>query len=236
MADNVNHETYGEAPATRANTEPPRDVLSKGHTALPPGLAAAIALVVAGLAAVGVTGDALTKAVRNEPGALGAAVILALAASVLLAVTTVFVRPSSTRNVNIKARLKLWSRDFWKTGNSWVTIGLMALLAGVAWAILLGASSVADREQPLVTLSFTSERTGNRMLTIHVSASSLRTSEQILVQVIGLSKFTQANKSVVQICETSWTYNSMLILLAFLGICIAILCIGFCPKSFSVIK
>jgi hypothetical protein len=201
MTENVSPAASGEAGQDGSSTEPQRPPeLQLQDTGLPPGLAAAIALVVAGLAAVGVTGDALTKAVRNEPGFLAAAVILALAASVLLAVTTVLVRPSRTRN--------LLSRSFWKTRNFWMIIGLVALLAGVAWAVLLGASSVGDREQPLVTLTSTSERTGYRTLTVQVSATGLRTSEEVLVQVIGLNTFTQANKTAVQVCETNWTYNS----------------------------
>jgi hypothetical protein len=176
--------TRGNRRAKNANKPPPPD------TGLPPGLAAAIALVVAGLAAVGVTGDALTRAVRNQPDHLAYAVILALAASVLLAVTTVLVMPS-------------WARTLL------VTVGLLALLGGVAWAVRLGAMSIADREQPLITLSTTSERTGNRTLTVQVSASGLRTTDEILVQVIGLKKFTQANYAVVNVCERSWTYTSV---------------------------
>lgn len=250
MADHANSGASGDAGAQSSRGGSPQ-----ATTGLPPGLAAAIALVVAGLAAVGVTGDALTKAVRNEPGYLAAAVILALAASVLLAVTTVLGRSSDTDNtgsddhtahvtsdpeghpathntgsarrsgrrnfLSIRSILEAIGQFLKKIGkfgvtigrvfrkrNSWVTVGLVALLAGVAWAVILGASSVADREQPLVTLTSTSERTGNRTLTVQVSASGLRTSDQVLVQVIGLKKFTQANKAAVQACETNWTYNS----------------------------
>ncbi len=150
---------------------------------LPPALAAAIALVVAGLAAVGVTGDALTRAVRNQPGQLAAAVIIALAATVLVA--AVLLR-------NLIAGL-----------------GLLVLLVAVAWAVWLGAASVADREQPLVALSSTSESSGIRTLTVEVSASGLRTTDQILVQVIGIKKFAQANHATVALCERNWTYTSV---------------------------
>jgi len=149
---------------------------------LPPAITAAIALVVAGLAAVGVTGDALTKAVRNEPQLLAAAVTIALAATVLAAAFLL---------------------------SNWVVrLGLFGLLGAVVWAVWLGATSVADREQPLVSLSSTSEATGNRTLTVEVSASGLRTSDEILVQVVGIKKFTQTDRAAVELCERNWTYAS----------------------------
>lgn len=148
----------------------------------PPGIAAAVALVVAALAAVGVSGDALTRAVRNEPQPLAWAVTIALAAAVVVAA--------------------LVSRK-WVVG-----LGLFVILIAAIWAVWLGAWSVANREQPLVALSLSSEDTGSRTLTVEVSASGLRTTDEILVQVIGLKKFTQVDEATVGICEHSWAFTS----------------------------
>jgi hypothetical protein len=148
---------------------------------LPPALAAAIALVVAGLAAVGVTGDALTRAVRNQPKPLAWALTIALAATALVAA----------------ALLSGWMGR----------VGVVVLAAAAVWAVWLGAFSVAEREQPLVALSSTSESTGVRTLTVEVSAAGLPTNEQVLVQVVGIKKFDQVDKATVVLCEHSWAFS-----------------------------
>jgi hypothetical protein len=124
-----------------------------------------------------VSGDALTRAVRNEPQLLALAITVALAAAVILAVLTLHNWPAKA--------------------------GLLVILGAVISAVWLGALSVANREQPLVALSSSSENTGSRTLTVDVSAAGLRTTDEVLVQVIGLEIFTDVGTARTT-CEHDW--------------------------------
>src|SRR5262245_49058405 len=75
----------GSRGTTSAAPAPAGDEKKDGDSfPFPPGLAAAIALVVAGLTAVGVSGDTLTRAVRNEPTKITWSIIVALGAAAAL--------------------------------------------------------------------------------------------------------------------------------------------------------
>lgn len=131
---------------------------------LPTGLAAAVALVVAAFAAVGVAGELLTRAVRNSPEWMATFVTVAFA---IVAVATV---------------AQMRRRD--QRAARWAVV-LLTLVVGAA--VFFGAFTVSDREKPSIAMSAS---TDNRVTTISVvaSASSLRTNEGMQVQVFGLPK------------------------------------------------
>jgi hypothetical protein len=142
---------------------------------LPPGLAASAALVVAVFAAVGVAGDLLTRAVRNEPGPMAWVVGLALWAV----------------GIPIIVIAKNWA----------TRVAVFLLLIVLTIAVIVGTNSVSDREQPRVALSAMTE---DDTVTVSVEAggSSLRTTDDMLVQVIGLRIFSDFDGMVPE-CESS---------------------------------
>jgi cytochrome c oxidase subunit IV len=155
----------------------------------PPELAAAIALVVAGLAAVGVTGVTLTRAVRNEP-MIAWSIILALVAAGLLVLVSLMGKQSAPVSLVLLAPLRL--------------LLLTVIVAATALAIWTGARSINDREQPLVSLQAATDEQHMTTITIDVQATGLQTTDQLLVQLIGLTEFIELDRAKIELCERSW--------------------------------
>src|SRR6266542_1846404 len=122
---------------------------------LPVGLAATVVLVVAALAAVGITGDFVPRMVRDEPNFVKSFMWIALAGAAVIALAAVLRSTSESGS----SRWGLW------LGFS----GAVVVLVATAWAVSLGASSVADREQPRVVLSAATGE--NNVVTINVYVS-----------------------------------------------------------------
>jgi hypothetical protein len=66
---------------------------------------------------------------------------------------------------------------------------LVVIVASAGVAIWYGAGSLSDREQPLVSLQAATDEHGLTTITIDVQANSLPTSDQVLVQLIGMTEF-----------------------------------------------
>jgi hypothetical protein len=94
------------------------------------------------------------------------------------------------------------------------------LLLGVAGAVIVGATSISDRERPLVTLqsgpvvaapagaggAFAG---GSIEVTVTVQAVGMTTSNDVAVQVLGLRQFAQADQDIVALCEQNHTWNTV---------------------------
>ncbi len=130
-----------------------------------PALAGAIALVVAGLAAVGVSGGLLARAVRNAPGLMAAVVSMAiLVPGIALAVGQ------------------------WRSHRRAAAVGIGALAVVSVYAVLLGAASLVLQENPSVSVS--AERTSDGyQATVDARAAGLRADGDMLVQLVGLREF-----------------------------------------------
>jgi hypothetical protein len=201
-------------PARGTTTPPPTPTPPGGETKngdafpFPPGLAAAIALVVAGLAAVGVSGDTLTRAVRNEPEEITKWIIVALSAAAAL--------------VGVSLAEKRWNA-WWKHPSPpprrWpligvVVVGLLAVLGvglvativfASAKAMETGANQLTDREQPLVSLQAATDEQRLTTVTIDVRATGLPTTDQMLVQVVGMTEFSDVvDEAKIRLCERNW--------------------------------
>jgi hypothetical protein len=176
---------------------------------LSPTLSASIALVVAGLAAVGVTGEALTRAIRNEPWPLAGTIIVALISALLLVlIHTRTPRPKSRRRRR-HGTARPAERSTIKERGPWLEPALLTVLViAVAMSVVLGARSIADREQPFVSLQAAEDDKGWVTLTVDIKGAGLRTTDQLLVQVIGLTEFASVDKAKVSLCEQSWAYSS----------------------------
>ncbi len=148
---------------------------------IPAQLAAGIGLAVAALAAVGLTGSALTRSVRNFPVYVTFIMCFVLLAALALALSGKFPK------LAIPATIALA-----------VTIG-----AGV----VLGAYSVHQREQPAVLLAGEPEADGSTSVTVTVKGSGLATQDQLDVQVLGLKTFDRLDKIAVSLCEQSYTWS-----------------------------
>ncbi|GMA84825.1 hypothetical protein GCM10025868_00750 [Angustibacter aerolatus] len=132
-----------------------------GRDPLPPTLAAAVALVVAALAAVGVSGDLLARTVRNHPVAIAAVVVVALLAFAVPAVA------ASTG----------WA----------VRAAIVLVVVAACWAAAAGARAAgSDREQPRVSLTAATTASATT-LTVDASANGLRSRDNMLVQVQGVT-------------------------------------------------
>jgi hypothetical protein len=221
---------------------------SGSGSGLPSSLAAAVALLVAGLAAIGLTGDALLRAVRNQPGWLSASLIVALLGGGIFAFaqlwpprsaasgtastasntetdTTTSTTKANTdagtieKNHTTTSKTETSEAEPKSRWRQWMALaGLMILLLGVAWAVILGATSISDRERPLLTLqsgpvlaaakgargAFAG---GSIEVTVTVRAVGMTTSNDVAVQVLGLRQFTQVDHGVVDLCERNYAWN-----------------------------
>jgi hypothetical protein len=130
---------------------------------VPPALAGAIALIVAALAAVGVSGGALTRAVRNDPTTIALLVIVLLVAVAVPVVASVRGSRAIAGSV----------------------IVLVLVLCATVWT---GARSVGEREQPRVALS-ASTKDQVTTITVIASGSGLKSNQDMLVQMQGLEGF-----------------------------------------------
>jgi hypothetical protein len=143
---------------------------------VPGGPAAAIALVVATLAAVGVAGDVLTRWARNEPNE-----IFFVVAGVLVAVTAPTYKAAQGK---------------------WPKIGIVLLLAVLLASTFSATRSLTERELPRVSLSGESDENGVLKITVDGSGSSLRSSDDMLIQVVGLKELDDFDAAVSE-CEVS---------------------------------
>lgn len=159
-----------------------------------PVLAGAVALFVAALAAVGVTGDVLTRAVRNFPFAISGFLVVLLLATLgfFFSLNNNDNGYGSTRSVHRNAILK----------RRYIALALIAVCS----CIIAGAISVSDREQPAISLH-ASYGGGQVTLTVDSSASGLSTTDQLTVQVLGLSVFSTVDKPVAELCEQVYAHS-----------------------------
>ena len=149
----------------------------------------AVALFVGALAAVGVAGDVLTRAVRNLPYLMSALLAIVLFAALAL----YFVRPRD--GLRSEARANVLQRRF-----------LSVIAIAVSATVLTGAMSVADREQPAIALQ-ASYADGQVTLTVESRAAGLATTDQLTVQVLGLGQFSVIDKQTVEICEQVFAHS-----------------------------
>lgn len=143
----------------------PRESKDPPKLEVPPALAASAALIVAVLGAVGVSGDALTRAVRNNPLPLGVVIVLVL---VVVGATTAYLNRA----------------------NRVVAFAFGILTALLVATVALGADALGEREQPSVSLS---GKTDGDLVTVTVKASgsSLKSKETMLVQIHALERFPE---------------------------------------------
>lgn len=158
----------------------------------PPALAAALALGVGALAAVGLTGDSLLRAVRNSPFLIAFSLVLALVGA------AVFVMAKQS---------------------GFKMAGLVASIVAAAALIGLGAWAVWNQEIPLVSVQAgpvtappsaapSAFKNGNIEVTVGARAAGLETTDSLIVQVIGIESYTGVSQSAVELCENkdySWS-------------------------------
>jgi hypothetical protein len=126
-----------------------------------PALAAAVGLVVAGLAAVGVSGGVLVRAVRDQPALMAGCVSAALAIGAIATMVAL-------RRLSIAL--------------------IVALLAVTSiFTVLVGAASLDERAQPSISLGAVAHE-GYITVTVEASTTGLRSSEDMLVQLQAISR------------------------------------------------
>lgn len=164
MADNVER-----GPVKRAHPDGPLGGVDEKAPGLsiPGGMPTILAFGVAVLAAIGVSGGVLVRAVRATPGTF----VLVLGTLIILAVVV--------ESTGTKPRYRL---------------PLLALVMLVTlFALVVGASSVDQRDMPAIALTSaikapTTSESGNVTVTVTARGSGLRPGENMLVQVQGLTK------------------------------------------------
>ncbi|MEV6527489.1 hypothetical protein AB0M43_36745 [Longispora sp. NPDC051575] len=166
----------------------------KGFT-LPTALAASLALLVAAFAVVGVSGGLLTRAVRNQPEDLAQIFVFGLVVAGVAASVVILGAAVATR----------WAA-FNGVKGIVVVVAVLALTAGAVRAVQVGANSVAEREQPFVSMSLDpkGKDTELSVVTVEVSGAGLRNIDQLLIQVIALTKFRHPDTSARSVCEKNW--------------------------------
>ncbi len=139
-----------------------------------------VALVVAVLGALGIQGDLLTRMVRNLPIVVSAAFIL-----ILLGLTL----PYMVRERGAVAQHRLG------------ILAVILVVVGAGATVGVAAYSMSEREQPTLAIAptWSTEVPGEATLAITASASSLRTSENVLLRVIGMKAGSGVN--AMQPCQ-----------------------------------
>ena len=140
-------------------------------------LAAAAALTVGVLASVGVSGGLLTRAVRNNPDEMAA-----VASAVLLI-------------VGLAVVLAFRGSPFWAATTA------LLLLPVLVSVVFLGAGSLNDRELPRIAISMELDD-DYALVSVEASASSMPSSDKMLVQVIALHP-SISNERLFQVCNWS---------------------------------
>lgn len=161
---------------------------SPGPTSLVPGaLTAAVALVAAALAALGLTGEALLRAVRNSPSVIALVVSLAVLGAATFALSSFWLAKSPKKEVRTKQSCMVFVFSF---------AGLLVMVAAVLTAVWVGAAAVAARELPQVTLGAGPSKSGptgkgaagpsSIEITVTAEAANMVTGNDLLIQVVGL--------------------------------------------------
>jgi hypothetical protein len=119
-----------------------------------------VASALAALAAVGVSGDLLTRFSRNHPALLPGLLAAALVTGAYPLVVA------------------LWSRH--RHG----AVAVCVVTAICSGALFFGSQSVGDRDRPSVTMSYTT-RDGNRAVAVSAHAGGLRSTESMAVRLLG---------------------------------------------------
>jgi hypothetical protein len=199
------------------------------NSGLPPALGAALVVAVAALAAVGLTGDALLRAVRNYPKDIAAALIWALIGGAALAVVALIPR-ASTKQVVTKTNdtettttepVKRWRANLRTVVDIIALVGLGFLVGNVIRLIDLGSQAVSASELPAVTLQISPPaaapsgatggyKNGTMEVTVNARAAGMKTTEELTVQILGLTKYTGVSQTDVGLCESkeySWSNN-----------------------------
>lgn len=134
-------------------------------------MAAAGTLVVGVLAALGISGNLLTRMVRHYP------VLAAIALAVVIALVSLL--------------LVLTVRE--KRVPVYTIAGLAAVLI---FAAALGAKSQTDRENPSVSFSVTKSEKGALSVTAKATGSVLRSDDKMLLRLLGLTGSFKSNSEL----------------------------------------
>jgi len=151
-------------------------------------LSGTVAVFVAALAAVGVTGDILTRAVRNYPILISVLLITTIVATLGFFTASNNSRRSPDRQRVIKLRY------------------LLIIITATSATIIAGALSVALREHPGIALQ-ADYADGQVTLTVESKAAGLSTTDQLSVQVLGLSRFSVIDQTTAEICEQIYAHS-----------------------------
>ncbi|MEZ5181793.1 MAG: hypothetical protein R2702_07970 [Acidimicrobiales bacterium] len=136
-------------------------------------IAAAIAISTAALTAIGLSGDALTRAIRNDPGGLGTPLrwTVALAGAATAAALLTKVASASSNAQRAVAAV-----------SAVVVLGITVTTFGL---IGNGIEAIQRRDEPSVTVSSATEE-GVATLTVTGKGTGLASSSSMLVQLVGL--------------------------------------------------
>lgn len=146
-------------------------------------IAVGVALVVGALAAVGVQGEFLPRAVREAPNPLGVSFAL-----VVLGLLLPFAHSKAGRIATI---LSLG--------------GLALVISGTWYALWVGIGTIRTRETPAVTLTIAPipGSTTSVQMTAEASGTSLSPAESAMLRVVAVRAGSEANAR--EICEHSQT-------------------------------
>lgn len=160
-------EVAHEEPDPPATTKGPAWLTVAARGAIPLGYGVVVAVFVA----LGIEGDVFTRLMRNNPGAVACAFILAVVAVVVPLVVFAVTGNDESKD----ARRRRGGAD---------VLGAVLLVAATSIAVVSGSSSFGVREHPVVALVDTSSRgEGTATLTIRSSASSQKVYERLLLRI-----------------------------------------------------
>jgi hypothetical protein len=148
-------------------------------------MAAAGTLVVGVLAALGISGNLLTRMVRHYP-VLAAGMLTA----VIILISLLLVLTVSQKRIQV------------------MPIALLA--AALVFAAVLGAKSQTDRENPSVSLSITKSEKGAISVTAKATGAALRSDDKMLLRMLGLTGSFKSNTELKQKASDECRWGNLL--------------------------
>ena len=170
-------------------TEPRTPLVDAVRLAIPLG----IGLIIGVLAAMGITGDALQRLIRNSPDTIAAALTIAvLGVGIPATVATV---------------VKLERSDHWKGTSRWryasmagAVGGSLALVLASILVVRAGTDGIHERENPSLAVDVTSDGT-SLTADIDAAAPTLSSDEKMLLRVVALTRPIDADRQQ-EVCQS----------------------------------
>lgn len=170
----------------------------------------AVSLFIAVLAAIGITGDVLNRLIRHEPNLFAAALSIVVVGAAIPLIASAAATPRLRKNVRalITGRAVTAASTEEKDRSNLAqrvadALGAALVAVGIIFAIILGAQSVGQREQPTLTLNVSYSSKSTLLVSARAAGASLAVEDKLLLRVVSLSRAAAEDDDVYGSCASA---------------------------------